>query len=112
MENLRGTIFQEIRDLDDRISVEEIDLLEKKQVMKEMLKERRSTEVEEERATVVAVSGVTRMAVAGSRSSEKEGHLFSADVGVRRKGAEDTVAAGCGVTPMAVTGVSKFRDDG
>ena len=43
--------------MDERISIEEIDLLEKKQVMKEMLKERRSTEVEEWRDTVVAGSG-------------------------------------------------------
>ena len=52
-ENLRNKILQEIRDPDERISVEEIDLREKKQVMKEMLKERKSTEVRKRRHAVV-----------------------------------------------------------
>ena len=74
-EDLRGKIFQAIRDLDERISFEEIDLLEKKQVMEEMLKGRRSTDVGEVRDTVIVVSGVTRMAVAGSRRSKTQGDL-------------------------------------
>ena len=44
--DLRRKIFREIRDLDEVISVEEIDLLEK-QAMKERLTEMKSTEVEE-----------------------------------------------------------------
>ena len=43
----RKDISGDIRDLDERISAEEMGLLEKKQAMKELLKERRSTEVEE-----------------------------------------------------------------
>ena len=38
--------------MDERISAEEIDSLEKKHAMKELLKERRSTEVKEWRVTV------------------------------------------------------------
>ena len=54
-EALRRKIFQEIRDLDERVSAEEIDLLERKQVMEEMLRERewRSTDVEEGKDTVI-----------------------------------------------------------
>ena len=37
-EDPRGKIFQELRFLDERISAEEIDLLEKKQAMTELLK--------------------------------------------------------------------------
>ena len=68
--DLRGKICQEISDLDERISVEEIDLVEKNQVMKELLKERRSTEVEEWRDTVVAGGVVTQKAAAGSRTAD------------------------------------------
>ena len=46
-EDLRGRFSRRVRVLDERISVEEIDLLEKKQAMKELLKERRRTEEEE-----------------------------------------------------------------
>ena len=48
-----------IRVLDERISAEEIDSLEKKQAMKELLKERRSTEAKEWRVTVAPGGGVT-----------------------------------------------------
>ena len=58
--------------LDDRISAEEVDLLEKKQAKEEVLKERRNTEMEEWwRDTVVAEGGVTQKAAAGSRSSNR-----------------------------------------
>ena len=57
--------------------------------MKELLKERRSTEVEECRSTVVAEGGVTQKAAAGSRSSETEGDLFVSEVGVRQKDTEE-----------------------
>ena len=63
-ENLWRMIFQEIRVLDERISAEDFDLLEKKQAMKGLLKERRCTEVEEWRDTVVGGSGVTRVVAA------------------------------------------------
>ena len=92
--DLRRKIFQEIRDLDERISGEEIELLDQKQAMKEMLKERRCTEVEEWRDTFVAGGGVTRMAAAGSRGSETEGDLFLSEVGARQKDAEDAAVAG------------------
>ena len=50
-----------------------MDLLEKKQAMEELLKERRNTEVEEWSVTVVAEGGVAHKAAAGSRSSEAGG---------------------------------------
>ena len=56
-EDLRRKIFQDIRGLDERISVEEIDLLEKMQAMRELLKERRSTQVEAWTDTAVAGRG-------------------------------------------------------
>ena len=49
-----GKIFQEIRDLDEKISGEEVELLEKRQILEEGLKGRRSAEVEEGRDTVLA----------------------------------------------------------
>ena len=57
--------------LDDRISAEEVALLEKKQAMKELLKERRRTEVEGWRDTATAEGGVAQKAAAGSQSSER-----------------------------------------
>ena len=69
--------------------MEEIDLLEEKQVIEEMLTERRNTEVEEWRDTVIVGSGVTLMAVAGSRSSQTEGDLFLSEVGVLHEGTEE-----------------------
>ena len=53
--------------------------------MKEMLKERRSTQVEEWRDTVVAGCGVTQKAADGSRSSEAECDLLVSEVGVHQK---------------------------
>ena len=43
----REKFCPEIRVSDDKISAEELDLLEKKKAMEELLKERRNTEVEE-----------------------------------------------------------------
>ena len=88
-EALRGKMLQEIRDSDERISGEEIALLEKKQVMQEMWKERRSTEFGGRRDTVVVGIGVTWMAVACSRSSKTEGHLLLSEVGVLQKDMEE-----------------------
>ena len=53
LEDLREKVSQEIRGLDERISVEEVELLGKKQAMKELLKERRKTKVEEWTDTVL-----------------------------------------------------------
>ena len=64
--------------------------------------------VEKVLRTVFIRSGVTRMAVAGSRSSETEGVLV-VDGRVRREGIEDTVAVGCGVTRMAVAGFGSSK---
>ena len=77
-EDLRGKIFQELRFLDETISAEEIDLLEKKQAMMELLKG--SAQVEEWRGTDVAGSWVTRLSAAESRSSATEGGLFLTEV--------------------------------
>ena len=112
-EDLRRRIFQEIRDLDKKIDLsgEEIGLMEKKQILEEMLKERRSAEVEEGRDTVIARSGVTRKAVALSRSSKPEGDLHLASVGIGRRGTDDTVV-GHGVTRMAVAGSQSSEAEG
>ena len=68
---LRENLCQESGVLDDRISAEETELLEKKLVTKDLLKARRKTRVEVWRDTVAArVERVTQKAAAGSRSSE------------------------------------------
>ena len=79
-EDLRKKMFQEVRDLDEKISGEEIGLLEKNQILDKKQIQRRSAETDEGRDPVVAGSGVTRRAVAGSRSFEREGDLRLADV--------------------------------
>ena len=56
-ECLREKILQDIRVLGERISAEEVELLEKEQAMKELLKERMKNRVEEWRDTDVAKSG-------------------------------------------------------
>ena len=74
---------QQIRVLDDKISAEELDLLEKKkQAMEELLKERRITLVKEWRDIVVAGCGVTQMAAAEFRTYETDGDLLLSEVGV------------------------------
>ena len=92
-EELRTQIFPEIRGLDEKISDEEMELLERRMILEEWLKEGRNAEVQEERAEVIAGGGVIRQAVAASRSSEAEVELRLADVDGRR-GTEDTVVAG------------------
>ena len=72
--------LQEIRELDERISKEEMELLEKKQNLEEMMKEKRNAKVEEGREELTAKSDVTQMAVNGSRISDSEAELLSADV--------------------------------
>ena len=57
--------------------------------MEELLKERRKTQVDECRDTVVAEGGVIHKAAAGSRSSEAEGDLFVSEVGVHQKDTEE-----------------------
>ena len=66
-------------------------MLEKKQATKELLKERRNTEVEEWRDTVDAGGEAAQMAAAGSRSSERrrvisfcpKWEFFKKDIGGR-----------------------------
>ena len=58
-----------MRDLDEKISGEEMDLLKKKQNLEEKEKERRNAKVEEGRDKATAGGGATRQAVAGSRIS-------------------------------------------
>ena len=65
-----------------------MELLEKKQAMEELFKERRKTKVERWRDTVAAEGGVTQKAPAGSRSSEAEGDLFVSEVGVHQRDTE------------------------
>ena len=88
-EDLRENIFQESRVLDERISAEEVDVLEKKQAMKELLKERSRTEVEEWKGAVATESGVAQKVAAGFRSSEAEGDLFLSEVGVLQRDSEE-----------------------
>ena len=67
----------------DKISAEELDLLERKQAMGEPLRERRrSAEVKEWRDTVVVGDEVAQMAAAGSESSEAEGDLLLSEMRV------------------------------
>ena len=81
-------IRQEIGVLDDKISAEEVELLEKKQA-KKLWKEMKKNKVEECRDTVVAGCGFTQKAAAGSRSSEAEGDLFFVRVGSSLKKATE-----------------------
>ena len=67
----RERLCQDIGVLDDKISAEEMDLLEKKQAMDELLKERRGTDVEVWRDTVVAGSEVAQMATAGLEAPKR-----------------------------------------
>ena len=69
-EDLRNLIFQEIRDLDEKISGEEVELLERKRILEELLKEGRNAEVEEERELQLLLEvGFTRQAAAMSQSA-------------------------------------------
>ena len=97
--DLRRRIFQEITDLDGKISEEEVQLLERKRILEEMSKEGRNAEVEEGRVTVTAGGGVTLQPVAGSRM----------DV---RRGTEETVAAESGFTPKAAAGSQSAGTEG
>ena len=74
--------------MDERISAEETDLLEQKQAMKELSKERRSTEVEEWRDKAAA-GGITWRAVVWSRSSATEGGLLFVRSGSSSKDTEE-----------------------
>ena len=102
-EDLRKQMFQEISDLDEKIPGRGDGTTGEKRILEEMLKERRNAEVEEGRVTVSAGGGVTRQAVAGSRSSDAEVELLVADVDGRRR-TEDTVVAGSGFTQKAIAG--------
>ena len=90
-QDLRKQMFQEIRDLDERISGEEMSLLEETPNLGEMMKERRIAKKEEGRAKVTAKSDVTRIAASGSPTSEieatrngTEGKFSTADEEVSR----------------------------
>ena len=74
------------------------------------MKEGRHAEVEEGRVTVTA-GGVTRQAVAGSRSSEAEVEPCLAHVDGRR-GTEETVVAGSGFTRKAIAGSQSAELEG
>ena len=100
-EDLRTQILQEIRHQDEKISGEEMELLVRKWIFEDMLKERRSAEEEEgELHTVIAGDGVAQKAVAGFRISETEDDLFLADV----DGTDDTVVAGGSLSRKAIAG--------
>ena len=77
--------------MDAKISGEEMELLEKKQNLDDMLKERRNAKVEEEREKATARGGVTRQVVARSRASETVVELLSADVDGRRNAKDTTL---------------------
>ena len=111
LEDLGKQLFQEIKNLDEKISGEEMELLERKRILEEMLKEERNAEVEEGRVTVIAGGGATRQSVAGSRSSEAEDDLLLADVDCRR-GREDPVVAGSCFTRKAIAGSQSTETEG
>ena len=54
----------------------EVELLEKKQATKDLLKERRRTKVEGCRDTLASEDGILQKEATGSRSFEAEGDLF------------------------------------
>ena len=58
--------------------------VQEKQILDEMMKDRRNDKVEEGREKGAAESDVTRVAVSGSRTSETEAEILSADVDDRR----------------------------
>ena len=84
-------------DINEKISGEEMELLERKRISEEWLKEGRNAEVEEGRAKVTAGGGVTRHAVARSRCSEAEVERLLADVNGPGYGRHSCVG-GSGVT--------------
>ena len=79
LEDLRKQIFQENRELDDRISGEEMKLLERNRIWKVMLRERRNANMEEGREKFSGKGDVTRMAVSGSRTSEIKAEFLVAE---------------------------------
>ena len=68
--------------MNDRFSAEEVELLEKKQAMKELLKEKRRTKVEGWRDTLAVEDGTY------SKDSNAEGDLYVFEVGVHQKDME------------------------
>ena len=74
LEDLLEKMFQEIRVLDERISAEEIDVLEMKRGCRD---------------TVVVGGEVAQMAAAGSRSSKAEGDLLVSEVGLLQRDSEE-----------------------
>ena len=80
-EDFRKQIFQESRELDERISGEEMELLETRQNLEETVN---ATWRKGESEKVTVKGDVTRTAVSGSRTSEIKAELFSADVDDRR----------------------------
>ena len=71
-EKNREKFCQEIKDLDDRISAEEVELLDKKKEMRELVQERRRTKVEGWRDTDAAEGEVAQKAAFRSQNSEAE----------------------------------------
>ena len=78
-------IFQEDKNLEERLSKEEVELLEKKQRLERMHKDRRYAKVEEGREKLAAKSEVTRAAGSGSQTSEMGAEPVSAEVETREE---------------------------
>ena len=86
--------FHKNKILGRQISAKELDLLEKKQAMKELWK-RRKNELEGWRDTVVVGGEVAWMAAAWSRHSEAEGDLLVSEVGVLQRDSEEDQRSFC-----------------
>ena len=84
-EEFQKQIFLEITNLEERLSGEEMELLEKKQNLGRMCKDRRYAEMEEGREKSGVNGDVTRTAGNGSQVSDLEAKLLSADVSDRKE---------------------------
>ena len=96
LDDLRKLMFEEIRELEERISKEEMELFEKTTPWKKYGKTG-GTPKWREGEKVVAKGGVTRMAASGPETSTMQAELPSDDVD-DRKVTEDAALAGCSHT--------------
>ena len=84
-EEILKQTFQEIPKLEERLSEGEMALLEKKQRLEEMCKDRRYAKMEEWRKKFAAEGAVTRTARSGSPTSDMEAELLSTEIEDRKE---------------------------
>ena len=79
-EDFHKQIFQDITTLEERLSEGEMELLEEKQSLGRMCKDRRYAKMEEGREKLAAEGEGTRVVGSGSQTSEMEAERLSAEV--------------------------------